>query len=439
MTIASISLESCHRFHSYSARFPSEIVEDAIHKYTEPGDSVFDPFCGSGTTLVTALAHKRKAIGIDIDILAGMLSAVKCFPLPYEEYAIWREEILSKIDRAFGEISTAWKLKRPSLKPGTIQQIGDLKLYIPALPQINYWFPPQVIVALASIADIAHEYKGTHFEQVALISLSASIIAKWPNTLSYAMDIDHTRPHRKIQRFTLERVREIYVRRLDRTLANLGKLYEAYKNAGIIDSLDEYAHVHCPYDAREPLMFIPDNSQALVVTSPPYFNAVDYPRSHRLSVCWMNGHAPEDLSDRRSYIGLRGTSGFDYIEWFKQHAQIQERIPEEIILDASTTRRLGAFFDDLKTVLKHIFQSLRPGGHAVFVIGNNVIKGQRIESSEILSTLAEIIGFEEIRVDSREIARLRRRFPVGPFGFNGPMTHEYVVVMHKPLAVIDWK
>jgi hypothetical protein len=27
---------------------------------------------------------------------------------------------------------------------------------------------------------------------------------------------------------------------------------------------------------------------------------------------------------------------------------------------------------------------------------------------------------------------LRRRFPVGPFGFDGPMTHEYTVAFHKP-------
>jgi len=49
------SLEPLHRFHTYCARFPSEIVEEALEKYTKPGDSVFDPFCGSGTTLVASL------------------------------------------------------------------------------------------------------------------------------------------------------------------------------------------------------------------------------------------------------------------------------------------------------------------------------------------------------------------------------------------------
>jgi DNA modification methylase len=48
--MSQISLESLHRFHPYCARFPSELVEAALEKYTKPGDSVFDPFCGSGTT-----------------------------------------------------------------------------------------------------------------------------------------------------------------------------------------------------------------------------------------------------------------------------------------------------------------------------------------------------------------------------------------------------
>jgi DNA modification methylase len=71
------SLESLHRFHAYCARFPSEIVEGVREQYTKPGDAVFDPFCGSGTTLVASLVHRRRVTGTDIDIL---LSEVKCAP-----------------------------------------------------------------------------------------------------------------------------------------------------------------------------------------------------------------------------------------------------------------------------------------------------------------------------------------------------------------------
>jgi DNA methylase len=110
------TLESLHRFHPYCARFPSEVVEAAITQYTKPSDSVFDPFCGSGTTLVTSLAHRRKVTGTDIDTLAGMLSEVKCAPYAPEQYAKWRKKFSASLAKALTKIAQAWK---PSSAPAT--------------------------------------------------------------------------------------------------------------------------------------------------------------------------------------------------------------------------------------------------------------------------------------------------------------------------------
>jgi DNA modification methylase len=114
-----ISLEPLHRFHPYCARFPSEVVETALERYTKPDDSVFDPFCGSGTTLVASLAHGRRVIGTDIDTLAGILSEVKCAPLAPEQYAKWRQHFAARLIHAFEEIARGWD-PHPPPKPGTI-------------------------------------------------------------------------------------------------------------------------------------------------------------------------------------------------------------------------------------------------------------------------------------------------------------------------------
>ncbi len=424
------SLESFHRFHSYCARFPSELVEAGISQYTKVGDSIFDPFCGSGTTVVACLVHKRKVIGTEIDTLAGMISELKCTPLPAEQYAKWRTPFIKRIKTTFEEIRNSW---RPGirLEPGTTWTISSGELRIPRFPELNYWFPPQLTAALAGIAETTHRCRSPHYERLALISLSASIISKWPNTLSYAKDIDHTRPHRQIQRFTLDRVLETYIKRLDRTLKCLGELHEAYETAGGGQSLKDSAQVIYPHDARQPLRSIEDESQALVITSPPYFDAVDYPRAHRMSVCWMNGYAPAQLASRSGYVGLRYAPNFDPDEWLKSQAGVRRLIPYRILEDTSVNKRLCAFFADLQAVLIQAWRVLRPGGHAVFVIANNVIKNERLESHRVLLRLAKIIGFEQTEVRNRKIAHLRRRFPTGPFGFDGPMTHEYVVVLRK--------
>ncbi len=50
----------------HSAVFPRQLPEWFIKLFTQPGDTVLDPFAGSGTTLFIAQAMNRKAIGIEI-------------------------------------------------------------------------------------------------------------------------------------------------------------------------------------------------------------------------------------------------------------------------------------------------------------------------------------------------------------------------------------
>jgi hypothetical protein len=406
-------------------------VEAALDKYAKPGDSVFDPFCGSGTTLVASIARGQSAVGSDFDMLAGMLSEVKCHPKPRKEYDTWRTTFIERVRQDFAEISSSWPQKQaPS--PGGEWSLGTLRLILPSFPELFYWFPPQLIAALSAIAHQARAERNPHLEKVALVSLSASIVSKWPNTLSYAMDIDHTRPHRKLQRFTLDRILSMYTAKLDRTISCLGELRRIYSEGGTNSNSTVKARVIFPHDARQAVPGLEPESQGIVVTSPPYFNAVDYPRAHRLAVCWMNGFAPANLVSRRGYVGLHGAPTFDSEKWLKDRPALRRLIPCVIRNDVALARKLCGFYDDLRAVLERVSCALRPGGHAVFVIANNVIKGNRIASHRILGYLAREVGFSEISNTSRQIESFRRRFPVGPFGFDGPMTHEFLVVLRKP-------
>ncbi|MDX1958775.1 MAG: site-specific DNA-methyltransferase [Leptospiraceae bacterium] len=51
----------------HPAPFPLELPKRCIKLFSFVGDTVLDPFMGSGTTLLTSLQNNRKAIGIDID------------------------------------------------------------------------------------------------------------------------------------------------------------------------------------------------------------------------------------------------------------------------------------------------------------------------------------------------------------------------------------
>lgn len=52
--------------YKHPATFPEKLAEGHILTWTDPGDLVFDPMCGSGTSLVVAKRHGRRWLGIDI-------------------------------------------------------------------------------------------------------------------------------------------------------------------------------------------------------------------------------------------------------------------------------------------------------------------------------------------------------------------------------------
>ncbi len=51
----------------HPAPFPSELATRLIRMFSFQGDTVLDPFCGSGTTMIAALRYGRNGIGIDIE------------------------------------------------------------------------------------------------------------------------------------------------------------------------------------------------------------------------------------------------------------------------------------------------------------------------------------------------------------------------------------
>ena len=70
-----------HSFYKYPARFSPIFAREAIMAFTLPGDTVLDPFCGGGTSLVEAISTGRKAAGFDISALATFITRTKTSPL----------------------------------------------------------------------------------------------------------------------------------------------------------------------------------------------------------------------------------------------------------------------------------------------------------------------------------------------------------------------
>ena len=66
-----------HSLHPYLGKFIPQLVDVFLDRYFAPGDCIYDPFAGSGTTLVEANVFGADAVGCDISAFNCLLTRVK--------------------------------------------------------------------------------------------------------------------------------------------------------------------------------------------------------------------------------------------------------------------------------------------------------------------------------------------------------------------------
>jgi hypothetical protein len=98
-----------HAFYRYPARFSPRFVEAAIRFFTKPGEIVYDPFMGGGTTLVEAMRLGRRSIGTDVNSLAVFLSRAKT--------TIYTDEDISSVRVWVDQAQTGLKLTETPDRP----------------------------------------------------------------------------------------------------------------------------------------------------------------------------------------------------------------------------------------------------------------------------------------------------------------------------------
>jgi len=88
------SREAAYQMHRYYARKPSNIVRSYIAAYSNLGESVLDPFSGSGVTGIEAIRGGRHAYAIDLSPISAFISQTTAEPVSEEEL----EEAFSRVE-----------------------------------------------------------------------------------------------------------------------------------------------------------------------------------------------------------------------------------------------------------------------------------------------------------------------------------------------------
>jgi DNA modification methylase len=82
----------------YWARKPHNLISEYLEHYTEAGDLVLDPFCGSGVTVIEALGLGRKAIATDVSPQSIFLTRASCLPVDIDAYLVALGQVEAEVD-----------------------------------------------------------------------------------------------------------------------------------------------------------------------------------------------------------------------------------------------------------------------------------------------------------------------------------------------------
>ena len=159
-------------------------------------------------------------------------------------------------------------------------------------------------------------------------------------------------------------------------------------------------------DAR--LLPFKESSADIIITSPPYLNAIDYLRGHKLSLVWM-GYPINVLKTIRSEnIGSEQSM---YSENSIVCEETIQRMIDNQKINDTLYRILRKYVKDMNLVFSESRRVLKKTGEAIFVIGNSTVSQVFIKNSECLKYLAQRQGFQLISSTTRHLPENRRYLP----------------------------
>lgn len=417
---------NARRVHAYAASFGEDLASDLIANHTTTGDFVLDPFAGGGTALLQARLLGRNAIGIDVDPVACLIARVTATSYSLEEIDRLHRTVTRELSIIESELSSPmWS--QASWEPGARFSIGRFTCKIPENRQIEFWFAPVQRALISVLVELATSTGDSRLRDIVELAISSAVIRKWPNTLSLARDLDHSRPHRVLRDdLTVSSQIGIFLR-----------VFRAILQALRAINVLPQCHIVSPRviegDCVGALHTLRTNSVDYVLTSPPYFNAIDYPRAHRFSQWWLRPDA--DNLRRISYIGLR-PGGEDKSVIQSCLAAAPSSMSEVLSLQTashSLYEALCRYVVDMDAVIRGLVRVLKPGKMITLVLANNCIRRISVPVVDIVAEILERHGFTAISNEKREIRTNRRRYPYGLKGFRGLMNSEYILYGRKPL------
>lgn len=386
-----------HRIHPYPAMLHPLLVDFLLEEYATEGDVVFDPFCGSGVTLLQSSVRSHKSFGFDINPIALLIARSKT-----KRYA------LKKLRAEFGALGG--KLKR-------IQ-----KTDVPNIKNIDYWYAEDVARDLGKIRYALKTMK----EDLEYIDFFTTVFAFVCRHQSLTKNGEFKRYRIKADKINAadNEVFEKFVRHTE-------------------DMIEEFSNSDIPRKTSKPILanseikIGEDIRYNLVITSPPYgdsMTTVAYGQYSSFGEEWigdLNTFGRAEYNVDREGLGKAGQLN----EEIYQCKPLVETLGKIEKKDRKRAREVLHFFNGYYNAIKNTVANLERKGRMCFVVGNRTVKGYQIPMDQITASFFDSLGlsFENIFVrDIHSKVMPLKNSPSNKAGVKGKtMANEYIVIFRK--------
>jgi hypothetical protein len=392
--------------HPFPARMAPGIALEALGEGR--GLRVLDPMAGSGTVLAVARANGHRAFGVDVDPLAVLLADVWTRTLDAGKIRGKASEILDRAKMSFDVLPVG-----EAYPAGSDDETRDF---------IRYWFDDYARRQLAALSAAISRLHDHSTRKVLWCAFSRLIITKTAGA-SLAMDLSHSRPHRQ---FTHAPVKPFnrFIAAVETIIANCPQSGSGGGGPATVVKRG---------DARR--LEIESGSIDLVLTSPPYLNAIDYMRCSKFSLVWMGHNVDEIRQIRGESVGAEVSS-----EEALDAAWVKSIVKELKLTPALSSRDyalLARYAWDMGHALSEASRVLRRRGRAVYVVGDSMSRGTFIRNSLIVTLAAERHGLSLVSRQCRSLPANRRYLPPPKRRksndmMDGRMRREVVLAFKKP-------
>lgn len=314
-------------------------------------DFVFDPFCGSGTTLFASFVSGIPSVGVDALPVAWFVS--KTLP----QFLFLKE----------GEILCSWKALLP-----TIEKCEPA--FMPTdIPLMKVAFEDDILLTLRKMKTAIDGLE--EFRDIFLF-LFFSLLEECSRT-------QKKKRYPRVLEFKGKDPLEIMKKRVDTVEKDIKRHGYTVREENIPDVFMA--------DIRN-LSIKVKRPPSVLITSPPYPDKIDYTRSYALELCF---HFVKNFTEfkRMRYTLLKSYIESDIRVEELHHPAVQEVVT---ILEKRENRiadMVRGYFVDMNKVIKTWYTLLSKSARVSVVVENPVYYGEPIPIDLILSDMAEETGF----------------------------------------------